>query len=202
MLCFLHSKNIFKQKILFTVERSTVFFRRPRCFCFPTVRAAVAHSRVKERPNNKKKQMPLPAPVVEIEWSHSQVTQDGSDDKDWMRGSSLFKFIACLPVFSPLFSNPIYSFASSTGFWSSNLHFILFQYSGATGDLGSCVEQQRRPSKADATKAPFSWSLQNEWGQNSQNETAGLLQMSHWCHGHSHFPEGGRGGERETGCCN
>lgn len=54
MLCFLHSKNIFKQKILFTVERSTVFFRRPRRFCFPTVRAAVAHSRVKERPNNKK----------------------------------------------------------------------------------------------------------------------------------------------------
>lgn len=142
--------------------------------------------------------MPLPAPVVEIEWSHSQFTQDGSDDKDWMRGSSLFKFIAYLLVFSPLFSNPTYSFASSTGFWSSNLHFILFQYSGATGDLGSCVEQQRRPSKADATKAPFSWSLQNEWGQNSQNETAGLLQMSHWCHGHSHFPEGGRGGkERE-----
>lgn len=81
MLCFLHSKNIFKQNILFTVERSAFFFRRPRHFCFPTVRAAVAHSRVKERPNNKKK-MPLPAPVVEIEWSHSQFTQDGSDDKD------------------------------------------------------------------------------------------------------------------------
>lgn len=55
MLCFLTLKeHYFKQNILFTVKRFTVFLQRPRRSWFPTVRAAVAHSRVKERPNNKK----------------------------------------------------------------------------------------------------------------------------------------------------
>lgn len=87
-------------------------------------------------------------------------------------------------------SLPIYSFTSP---WScdSNLHLILLQYSDDTGDMGSCSEQQRRPSSAEGTRAPFSWSLQKERGQNSQKETAAPLHSLHWCHGHSHFPYGG-----------
>lgn len=86
-------------------------------------------------------------------------------------------------------SPPIYSFTSP---WScdSNLHLILLQYSDETGDKGSCSEQQRWPSSAEGTSAPFSWSLQKERGQNSQKETAAPLHSLHWCHGHSHFPDG------------
>lgn len=82
----------------------------------------------------------------------------------------------------------IHSFASSPWSCDSNLHLILLQYSGGTGASGSCSEQQRRPSSAEGTRAPFPWSLQKECGQNSQKETAALLHSSHWCHGHSHFP--------------
>lgn len=92
----------------------------------------------------------------------------------------------------------IYSFTSSPWSCDSHLHFILLQYSGDTGAMGSCSEQQRRPSSAEGTRAPFSWSLQNECGQNSQKETAALLHSSHWCHGHSHFPNSGRRGGRRS----
>ena len=88
-------------------------------------------------------------------------------------------------------SLPVYSLTSSPWSCDSNLHLILLQYSGDTGDTGSCSEQQRRPSRAEGTRAPFSWSLQNERGQNSQKDTAALLHSSHWCHGHSHFPSAG-----------
>lgn len=128
-----------------------------------------------------------------------QLTRDSSEDK---AECGITIWVHCLlPLFSPpaFVFNQIHSFASSTAFCASNLHLILLQYSGATGDLGSCAEQQRRPSSADGTRAPFSWSLQKEWGQNSQKETAGLLQMSHWCHGHSHFPEDGRRERKEAG---
>lgn len=54
----------------------------------------------------------------------------------------------------------VYSFDSSSGFCCSSRRLILLQYSGATGALGLCSEQHGRPSKAEATSAPFSWSLQ------------------------------------------
>lgn len=85
----------------------------------------------------------------------------------------------------------LYSFASSPCCWASHLHLILLQYSEDAGDEGSCLEQQRRPSSTEVTRAPLSWSLQNECGQNSQKDTAAPLHTLHWCHGHSHFPYGG-----------
>lgn len=49
-----------------------------------------------------------------------------------------------------------HSFTSSPPSWDSHLHLILLQYSGDTGDAGSWLEQQRRPSSAEGTRAPFS----------------------------------------------
>lgn len=99
-------------------------------------------------------------------------------------------------------SLPIYSLTSSPWSCDSNLHLILLQYSGDTGDTGSCSEQQRRPSRAEDTRAPFSWSLQNERGQNSQKDTAAPPHSSHWCHGHSHFPSvGGKKGRIPVSAC-
>lgn len=90
-------------------------------------------------------------------------------------------------------ATPAHSFTSSPLSWDSHLHLILLQYSGDTGDAGSWLEQQRRPSSAEGTRAPFPWALQNECGQNSQKETATLPHSSHRCHGHSHFPNAGVG---------
>lgn len=57
------------------------------------------------------------------------------------------------------------------------------------GPQGSCSVQDRRPSSLEIKSIPSRCCLQKELGHISQKEAASFPHMSHWCQGHSHFPE-------------
>lgn len=62
---------------------------------------------------------------------------------------------------------------------------------GSRGLWGSWAEQQGRPSRAEGTSMPCSWSLQKELGQKWQEDAAARGHTLHWCHGHSQRPAAG-----------
>lgn len=57
------------------------------------------------------------------------------------------------------------------------------------GPQGSCSVQDRRPSSLEMKSIPSRCCLQKELGHISQKEAASFPHTSHWCQGHSHFPE-------------
>lgn len=156
MLCFLHSKNIILNRVFFSLSKGLRFSSKAKTFLVSNSKSCCSTFKGKRKTKHKN-QTPLPGPACSGQWSHSSSHATAPRTKLSVASQSL-QVHRLLPLFSPpaFVFNQIHSFASSTAFCASNLHLILLQYSGATGDLGSCAEQQRRPSSADGTRAPFS----------------------------------------------